>query len=171
MTRIKPKSLVIGTIDEADAALLELAGINRDVALIEANMNERIEEARSEAACSTKPFRDRADELAKALEAFAVIRRAELFEGDKKSRELVHGTIGFRLSTSLKLAAKQTMAGVLERLKDLGLREGIRQKEEVNKDVLRDWPEEKLALVGMKRDQKDLFFCEPKAEELPKEAA
>jgi phage host-nuclease inhibitor protein Gam len=164
-TRIKPQALIINDVKQADEALAELAAIMREVGEIEAAMNAIIDGAKDAAAKKSQPMQDRRKELEAALATFGNLRKPELFK-DKKSLELNFGIIGFRKSTSLRTKAKTTWAAVLERLKELGLTTGIRTKEEVDKDVLRAWPEERLEAVGVRRDERDEFYVEVKQEEV-----
>lgn len=172
MARVKPNGIVINDIAAADEALRELAGIERSLAAIEADMNQELEDIRATAALKTAPFAERQEELNQALKAFTVLKSAEIFDGDKKSRDLNHGTIGFRLSTSVKLMPKVTWGMVMAKCKELALLDGIRVKEEPNKELMREtWPAERLALVGVKRDSENKFFYETRQEELPEKGA
>ena len=47
------------------------------------------------------------------------------------------------------------------------LTDGIRVKEEINKDAAMGWPDERLELVGLKRQQSDTFFIEISKEDVP----
>ena len=55
----------------------------------------------------------------------------------------------------------------LERLHQYHLTDGIRVKEEINKDAAMGWPDERLELVGLKRQQSDTFFIEISKEDVP----
>ncbi|MBF0261068.1 MAG: host-nuclease inhibitor Gam family protein, partial [Magnetococcales bacterium] len=61
-----------------------------------------------------------------------------------------------------------TWAMVLGKLKELAFYEAIRVKEECNKEVLHEWPDERLAAVCARRVEKDVFWYELKKEELKK---
>jgi len=170
MARIKPQAVVIADLKAAEQALSEIAMIDRNIKGIESNLNEVIDRAKAGAKLKTEPLGIRRKELETALAQFAEHNKAELFQ-KRKSVELAFGTIGFRLTTSIKTAAKTTWAMILEKVRDYGFSEAIRTKEEVDKEVLRGWSDEKLATVGARRDTKDEFYIEIKAEELEKDAA
>ena len=87
---------------------------------------------------------------------YSEYNKEELFK-DKKTIELTFGQFGFRQSTSISVK-KNT----LDLLKEHGFREAIKVKESVNKDILRDWSDERLALVNAKRVVKDSFWVEVK---------
>lgn len=59
----------------------------------------------------------------------------------------------------------------LEKLRQYNLTDGIRTKEEINKDAALGWPDERLELVGLRRQQTDAFYIEIKADPLPQDAA
>lgn len=59
-----------------------------------------------------------------------------------------------------------TQAMTLEKLHEYGFSDAVRLKEEINKDAMAAWPDERLEMVGMKRRQLDTFYIEIKAEEI-----
>lgn len=159
MARQKPEAHIIGTVKQAEAALQEIAGIERRIASHEAHMNEVIDNAKANAKALCDPLVERRKALATGLATFATLNKADLF-AKRKSITLGFGTIGFRKVTRLKALAKVTMARVLERLHECGFKDAIRTKESVDKEVMRDWPDERLETVGMQRVSSDDFYYE-----------
>jgi len=103
------------------------------------------------------------------MQAYACENREELFT-KKKSMDTVHGVIGFRTGTpALKTLKGFTWASVTNLLKEF-LPDYVRTVQEPAKDKLlsdRD-SEEVSALfdkVGIKVEQSETFFVEPKKEE------
>jgi len=177
MARTKPKVLALSDIKEADAALAELAGIKRDLAALEHVMNESIDSIKAEAKAQSAPLAARAKDLEVALANFSTARKDDLFP-KKKSLDLTFGVLGFRQSTKLKTLARWTWKLVLGRLQELAdspdggaFLEAIRIKPEVDKEAMREWPEERLATVGVQRVAEDEFFYELKSVELKEDAA
>lgn len=177
MARTKPKVAVLADLKEADAALAELAGIKREIATVEGVMNDAIDAIKAEAKAKTSPLTDRVKDLEAALANFATVRKGELFQR-KKSLDMTFGVLGFRQSSKLKTLVKWTWKLVLERLQSLAAgpegtpyREAIRTRIEVDKEAMRDWPEERLAAVGVHKVAEDEFYYELKAEEIQGEAA
>ncbi|MGE4296966.1 MAG: host-nuclease inhibitor Gam family protein [Desulfovibrionaceae bacterium] len=168
-TRIKPEAMIITTLDQAKAALAELATVERELGLIEANMNETMDQVKATADAEAAPHQQRKKELTTALNGFAEVNKAELFS-KKKSLELPHGTMGFRQSTSLVARARVTMAQVLEKLRDLGWLDAIKTSEAVNKEAMREWSDGKLEACGMARKVADQFYIEISAEALKPQA-
>lgn len=157
--RTKPQAIVVADLKQAEAALAEIAEIDRTAEAHEAAMNAAIDAARTEAKALCEPLSARRKELEQALATYAELNKADLF-GKRKSVDLGFGTIGFRLSTSVKTAARTTWEMVLQKCKDFGFVEAVRTKESVDKDALRGWPDERLATVGARREVKDEFFIE-----------
>lgn len=112
------------------------------------------------------------EEKTALLESWASANPGE-FPKQRKSIELLHGTIGFRTGTpKLKTLAKWTWDRVLEKLKQLGkpVADFIRTKEEVNKEAIITAVTTGTMLVGEERQwgcavvQDEAFFVEPKLE-------
>ena len=59
----------------------------------------------------------------------------------------------------------------LEKLHQYNFTDGIRVKEEVDKDKAAGWPDERLELVGLKRQTSDAFFIEIKRDAVPEQTA
>lgn len=166
MARQKPKNVfLIRDVEGVNQALAELGEIKRRIDGIETEMNEKIDQAKMEAGALCAPLQARREALESGVLAFAEYNREELFQ-KKKSLELDFGSIGYRKSTSIKTLAKTTWAMVLGRIKELKFTEAIRTKEDVNREVLQTWPDERLVLVGAKRVEEDTFWIELKEESL-----
>ncbi len=170
-TRTKPQPLIIGDLNQADEALRQLAEIAREKAQIESGMNAQIDQVKATAKAQTEPLEASRKRLEDALGVFGIQKKAELFPDRKRSQELTFGVIGFRKATSLRLLAKKTWVLVLQRAQDLGFTDAIRTKLEVDKEILRTWPDERLESVGVKRETTDEFFVELKQEEIAVKAA
>lgn len=104
------------------------------------------------------------------MQTFAVENRADLFS-KRKSIETVHGVLGFRTGTpKLKTLKGFTWPSVTNLLKEF-LPAYVRTVEEPAKDrLLADRDNEEVAdlfaKVGIKVDQDETFFVEPKKEEV-----
>lgn len=163
--KVIPKAEQILSLEEANIAFAEIAGKSRELKVIEATMNAEIDLAKAEAEAASRALKARISELELGLAAFATANRDALFE-KKKTISLSYGSFGFRKSTVLKTKPKHTWEMVLGRLKELGEKTGIRTKEDVDKEVLRTWSDEKLDTVHVRRLEKDLFWLEIVVEEL-----
>ncbi|WP_285907990.1 host-nuclease inhibitor Gam family protein [Pseudodesulfovibrio pelocollis] len=159
MARLKPKTTVIADKAQAEAAMMELGGLGRDITAIELDAQENIDLIKANAVAEMEPLQVRKKELEDALCTYATLNKGKLFK-ERKSLETPFGVFGWRKATRLLTASKVTLADVLERLRELGIREAIRTKESVDKTVLADWPDSRLEGVGMKRVSKDEFYIE-----------
>ena len=166
MSRKKVDNIVIiKDLAQANAALGELGAIDRSLEEITSRMNAVIDQVKQRAEADAAPLKDRSRALAGGLKAFAEHQKDSILK-DRKSVELAFGRIGFRKSTQVKPAPKSTWKQILGRLRELGFEAAIRIKEEINKDELHTWSDERLELVGARRVPKDEFWYEVKAEEL-----
>ncbi|MEO5332137.1 MAG: host-nuclease inhibitor Gam family protein [Magnetococcus sp. YQC-5] len=164
-SRVKPQPVyMIADMQQANAVLGEMAMLQRAITTIEADMNSVIDTAKRNADAFAAPRRKRLKDLETALSVFAEFNKETLFNV-QRTAELAFGVFGFRRSTELKPKSKITWAMVLGKIKELGFA-AIRVKDEVDRDAMREWPEERLSLVGVQRIQKDVFWYEIKQEEL-----
>jgi phage host-nuclease inhibitor protein Gam len=167
--RIKPDAYIVRDVDGAREALAQLAELDRELGVLEASMNEVIDQAKLRHETEASPIKARKKELEHALQAFGELNKG-LFE-KKRSMELGVGTIGFRLTSAIQtLSKKINLKMVLEKVLELGLREAIRTTEELDKTVLATWPKERLEKVGLKLETKDKFYIEINRERLTEAA-
>lgn len=163
VVRLKADPFMVTDLTEAEAALKELAALERETRAIADSLNAEIDALKDAARTAATPREERKKVLAEALAVFLRIQRDALPRG-RKSVELAFGTIGFRASTSLCQMKGVTPAMTLERLREAGLWGGIRRREEADKDAMRAWPLQRLALVGLTRREREQFFIELKEE-------
>ncbi|WP_297826386.1 host-nuclease inhibitor Gam family protein [uncultured Desulfovibrio sp.] len=169
MTRIKPDPHVVADKAQAECALAEIAALDRKISGIESEMQECIDKAKAAASQQVNPLQARRKELADAVAVYAKLNRQELF-AKAKSLDMGFGVIGFRASTRISQIRGITAEMTLEKLHQYNLSDGIRVKEEINKDSCLGWPDERLELVGLKRLMLDTFFIEIKKDAVPEGA-
>jgi len=170
MARNKPTNLYpVKDRTQANQVLAEIGQLKRQIAAINAALNDDIDRAKAEAEQKIAPLASRMDAMENGLLAFAEYNKDELFP-KQRSLDLTYGVIGYRRSKELGTMPKITWKQVLGKLKELGLSAGIRTKEDVDKEHLRTWPEERLALIGCRNIEKDSFWYEVKEEEIQKAA-
>lgn len=169
-----PQPKQVTSYDDADAAMLKLAECETHLQKLEAEMNEQIQIVRDEYEKSTHVLRAVKASVEKELERFAISNKGD-FE-KTRSRDLVHGVIGFR-NTPPKVALlnrKYKWETVLELLARVRWgKDFIRTKEEVSKEQLlasyaaKEIDDQKLAAVGIKVDSSEEFFTKIKWEDIP----
>lgn len=170
MARRVVDAYVVADLPGATAAVAEMAELDRKLTLIEVRLKEKIDQAKAEAAQEAAGLPDRYKELEKAVCLFAKLRRDELFT-DSKTLDLGAGKIGFRVSMpSIVQQSGVTVEASLARLRELGFRDGIMVKETLAKAAMLGWPEERLALAGLKKKQTEEFFVDIPRETLPEGA-
>lgn len=157
--------LIIKDIQQAEGVLAEMSAVERKLLLIEGAMNEEIDNAKARAQQEGASLIVRYNELEKAAKAFGTLNKSRLFS-EKRSLELAFGTISFRQSTRITLQHRVTEEMALQALRELGLSEGIRVKEELDRTAMADWPDSKLETVGMKRRTVDTISVDVKSEAL-----
>ncbi|MDR0584600.1 MAG: host-nuclease inhibitor Gam family protein [Treponema sp.] len=163
MARYKPRTGKIKTLVEANLALKEIGMLEHELAAIDAEGDKQIAEIKAAAAREGDGLRKRIVDLTASLGVYAEYNRDDLFR-DRKSVDLVFGSLGFRQSTSIHV--KKT---TLELLKKLGLGNCVRLKEEPDKDAMKELPDDTLAQVDAVRKVEDKFFAETNKEEINKE--
>jgi phage host-nuclease inhibitor protein Gam len=151
--------VAIDGLDEANVALADIAELGRRMRAIEGEMNAQIDTIKREAEERAAPLRDELVALEHGLKAFAEYHKDNLCK-DRRNVELTHGSFGFRKSTELKPAPKTTWGAITERIEQLGLLTGLRIRKTPNKEVMREWPDERLTELGVRRVSKDQFWYE-----------
>ncbi|GBC62510.1 host-nuclease inhibitor protein Gam [Desulfonema ishimotonii] len=166
MARVKPeKREVIKNLKDADSAMAEIGHLAREIGGIKMNAASEIDRIKADADAKITPLAKRIKEIEAGLSFYAEYNKDDLFQ-TARSRDLVFGVFGFRRSTKLKPLAKWTWKKVLGALKDGGFKEAIALKERENREVLSQWPDDRLASVGVARDARDSFWYEVKEEAL-----
>jgi phage host-nuclease inhibitor protein Gam len=156
-TRVELPAL--GSWEAVDAALLEIGEIDVSLASIEGVMNTAIQEAKAAAAEEAGPAMERRKVLVRDVQAFCDARKADF--GARKSRELNHGRVGWRESSSLRVLDTDV---TIRRIQEAGRKELLTVKVSVNKESMQGLPTPDLDALGVKRETKDAFFLEPDLE-------
>ena len=156
---LSPAAFPVHSLEDVDAALAQIAARKRQIDRIGLGVAEQIDEIKARAAAETEPIRLEIAALELAIGRFAEASKAELFN-KKKSVQLQFGIVGFRASSKLKTLKKWPFERVLTTLRDTGMREYIRVKEEVDKEKLKGLAPETLAGIGCTVVQEDVFYYE-----------
>jgi len=157
------ESIQVKSLDDANQALAEIGRLTMQLEAIDGKAAEKIGKIKEDAAAKGEEARNRIKDLENAVTIFAEYNKGELFK-DKKSIPLSYGSIGYRLST--KVSVKRS---TLELLTKLFGGKGIRVKEEVDKEQLKDWEDSDLAQVDAAKVTKDTFYYEVNREEINKD--
>ncbi|MCG8643323.1 MAG: host-nuclease inhibitor Gam family protein [Desulfobacterales bacterium] len=167
MARKKPVNVYpIANLDEAGAVLEKMAELKRLIDAEEMVMNDEIDAIKARTEKNVEALQKDMASFENGLQAFSEQNKTRLFK-TSRSIDLTFGQMGFRRATKLATLPKTTWKRVVELLEETGLNSGVRVKKSANKDVLAEWPDEKLEKVGVRRKQTDSFWYEIKEEVLP----
>ena len=154
-------------IGKVEGLLAEAARIKRKLAGIENKMNEDMDTIRKRAELAGASDTARLKEIEADIALTAKLNRRELFPGKAKSREFAFGLIGFRKgSGKIVQRSKVKVKDVLAKLHEYNLTEGIKTTENLNKEAMKGWTDDRLESIGMRRQTRERFFVEVKTEKL-----
>lgn len=166
MARKRVDTEALTSWNDVSGALAEIGGIERDIQGVEIQMQQKIDAAKAEAAEACRPLLERKARLETQIAAYADTNRDDL--GDRKSKTLYFGTVGYRKSTKIILPrAAAKLAEIVIRLRARGMQDCIVTKpESVDKEALKKYPEKEILDVGATLDIKDAFWYEIDREHL-----
>lgn len=165
----KSEVICVDSATTADAVLGRMASETATLKEREAKLNRAIEALRNRFGPELQELRAGIEAKRIALFEWAKLNRAEF--GEKKSLELLHGTIGFRLGNKfLDTLSKFAWKKVLAAMKGKRWLPYVRIKREPDKvkllaDALRaenPLPAATLSKIGLKIEQEENFFVELK---------
>lgn len=122
---------------------------------MEARHQKLVNDSRLALEQAAQPLLDRKALLEHQIKEFAEANKADL--GNRKSRPLNFGLVGFRQSTSIVV---RSVKNVIAALKARGMQDCIAVKERVDKEALKKYPDEVLREIGAQRKVEDAFFYE-----------
>ncbi|MGS4886116.1 host-nuclease inhibitor Gam family protein [Roseibium sp. MB-4] len=157
--------------EDCDEMVRTLGDIRRDLARLEADMNDKLAETKDRFETKAEPLRDKAQELLDGIETWCAANRDNLTNNGKvKFAKLKNGEIRWRVRPpKVTVRAKDA---VLDALKELGLHRFVRTKEEIDKDAILEEPEAVKSVKGISiGSQGEDFIVEPFEAELNEKAA
>ncbi len=157
----KPAAPELKNWDEVNASLKRLAELTCQKRDLENKMTELVSEITAKFNTDAAPLLSEMEALESSIAGYATAHKDEFTK--ERTKELPHGTISFRVSTSVKVISK---AICLKALKALGMQDFINVKEEPNKDMLKTLDDINLAKVACEKKVVDNITIVPKIEEL-----
>ena len=157
--------------DEAANAIRQIGVANREVARLEADMNDQIAALKASAEEAAAPLRQRVVALTEGVKVWAEANRDALTAGGKtKTADMGTGKIMWRLRPpSVRITGVDR---VIEAIKTLGFKGFLRTKEEVNKEALLADPDKARMIAGVSiGTQGEDFVVEPFEAEISGAAA
>ncbi len=149
----------IKDLNQADLCLRKIGELQNQLDEIDNETAAKIAKIKNEAASSGKHLRKALLDLEQSLLSYAEYNKDDLFT-NKRSVKLVYGRLAFHRSTKIYIKKQPEGKSTLYLLKAIFDGEGIRIKEEVNKDELKEWPTSKLLQINAKRQEHDNFSYE-----------
>lgn len=146
--------------DEASSAVAQIGEASREIARIEADMNDQMARIKEQFETLAAPHRERVAVLTKAVQTWAEAHREELTDhGKRKTHDLPAGQILWRMRPpSVRING---VDAVLDLLRRLGLDRFIRRKEEVNRDAILAEPAAVSHVPGIAISQAEDFVVVP----------
>ncbi len=132
---------------EASEALRLLGERTRQLARIQADMNDALARIKEEAETHAAPIRAEAEAILEGLKVWCEANRETICGRGTKTADLGTGTVSWRLrppSVSVRGADS-----VIEACRRLGLHRFLREKVEVNKEAMREEPEVARLIAGV----------------------
>jgi len=146
--------------DQAAGAIARIGTLSRDMARIQANMNDELAAVKARFEAMADPLRAEADALSQGVQTWAEANRDALTQNGKvKTAALTTGEILWRTRPpSVRVTGAEA---VLDALRRLGLGRFIREKEEVNKEAILNEPEAVAHVPGIAISQGEDFVIAP----------
>lgn len=140
-----------------DTSLGELRLIRAQLAGVSATFDRRIQVIEEKKSAAAKPLLAKSQELEAAILSFVTAHKGDLGE-KKKSRKLVHGTVGMR-SSAAKVVFVTSEAATMAALRARGQTQCVVVEESVSKTECKKLPPHEMRLAGieLKRDESAFY--------------
>ena len=153
--RKRMETPVLQSWDDVNASLKAIAQANNELQLINGSMNMQIDALKEASDKMALPYKEEIGKHELMIKEFVQANRSEM---KGKSRKMIFGTVGFRMST--KLSLPKDSKKVIAALRKFGLTDCIVTKESVNKDILKTHDEKDILKVGGVLKKEDTFYYE-----------
>lgn len=161
-TRLKQPAVAVAVPGSSAAvsAAIALIGVEqRELARIEACMNDELAIAKERWEAGAEPHRKRIADLTQGVQVWCEAHRTELLKGDAKTALFPAGEVQWR--TRPPRCVIRGVEAVLDTLRRLGLARFIRSKEEINKDAILNEPDAVKGVAGIGIEQGEDFVIKP----------
>ncbi len=146
--------------EEAASFIHDIGVRQREIARIEADMNDAIAKAKKDAEATANPLAEQVERLTEGLRIWADANRQTLTGGKRKFADLGTGKIEWRL-TPAKVTIRN-VEDVIARIRTLGLKDFLREKFEINKEaMLSDQVKARLITGVSIGPEGERFYVEP----------
>lgn len=161
MKRVRMEEPELKNWEDVNEALRLIAEAQNEIAMVEAGMNVQIDAIKLTYEEKIQEYKKQIKQQELLIKEFTTDKKDQL---DGKTKDLTFGRVGFRKSTKLQLP--KALEKVIATLKKKGMEDCISVKATVNKDILKQYPEEEILAVGGSLKVEDAFWYETKQAEL-----
>ncbi len=166
MARVRIPEPSLNSWDEVNLCLAEIGECQRKVEAVEADMQQKIDDAKLAASVAAESYLQRIGKLELQIKGYVDDHNEDL--GKKKTMRLQFGETGYRKSTKIILpqgAAK--ISAIVQALRARDMSDCIvSPPPKVNKDALKKYPANDILAVGANVKVKDVFWYEVDRESL-----
>ncbi len=161
MKRVRMEGPELKNWEDVNEALRLIAEAQNEIAIVEAGMNVQIDTIKLTYEEKIQKYKKQIKQQELLIKEYTTDKKDQL---DGKTKDLTFGRVGFRKSTKLQLP--KALEKVIATLRKKGMEDCISVKETVNKDILKQYPEEEILAVGGSLKVEDAFWYETKQAEL-----
>lgn len=159
------------SMEALNGSVAEIGVLQRELARIEADMNDELAAVKETYAGAATPRLKRLEELTAGAKIFAEAHRETLTQnGRTKTVRLMAGEIVWRTNPP-RVAVVGDEEDIIAACRELGLKEFIREKPTLDKDAIKANPEEARRVPGLRITQSETFEVKPFEAELAGVAA
>jgi len=155
MARVRIENTRLKSWDDVALNLKEIGECQIAIEGIEAKMNEQISDLKLSAAIEAKPHQERIKKMELEVKEFTEDNRDDFIKS--KTKFFDFGNVGFRQST--KIVIKSIQAAI-NGLKARNMTDCIKVSETVDKERLREYPDDVIAALGATKKIEDVFWYE-----------
>lgn len=160
--RIKKAAVAVPVPSSRDEVSRDIAALGqqqRELARLEAAMNDELAEVKEKWEKLADPHRQKIGALTTGVQVWCEAHRGELLKGDAKTAAFPAGEVQWRVRPPR--CAIRGAEAVLDTLRRLGLSRFIRSKEEINKDAILNEPDAVKGVAGISIEQGEDFVIKP----------
>lgn len=152
---------------EVDEALRQIGEHRLHIDAKENYLRQCVQRITQEINETIRPLHDEIDRLEKQVRQYVDKHREDL--GDSKSRELVYGTVRYRLTTKILGVPRdpEKLAVLIGRMRQAHMNGAlIPQQDRISKEELRNYDDALLASVGLMKQTSDTWGYEIKIDKI-----
>ena len=157
MKKKKPLPQIAELHAQADALLSQIARLDSSIQSDEAECGRKIDELRAAYARMIEPNRDRLAATIDTLVGLMKSSKAHLF-AETDVVKLMHGSLLHTVDKRNLVfhGKKEAIIATLERL-GVGFAEAVKVAKSYDRDIIREWPDDKIAQIGAERKPAEHF--------------